>query len=71
MSGMWARCRTADSRICLSNALNDIDTEENHQAAVAHAWATGDLAGMKANYSEITIFGCLQAVPKFAGPLGP
>jgi hypothetical protein len=56
----------ADSRICLRNALDDIQAEEAHQAAAARAWAVGDLAGMKANYSEVTILGCLQAVPKFA-----
>ena len=56
----------ADSRTCLRNALDDIAAEDIHQAAAAEAWAVGDLEGMKANYSEATVFGCLQAVPKFA-----
>jgi hypothetical protein len=54
------------SRTCLKSALDDIEAEEAHQKAAAEAWALGDLDGMKANYSEATMFACLQAVPKFA-----
>ena len=56
----------ADSRACLRNALNDVDTEALHQAAAARAWAVGDLAGMKRNYSESTILTCLLTVPRVA-----
>jgi hypothetical protein len=56
----------ADSRACLRNALNDMDAERLHQADVAKAWAVGDLAGMKRNYSESTILTCLLSVPSVA-----
>lgn len=60
------RMSDAESRACLKSALDDIETEGSHQRAAAEAWAVGDLEGMKANYSEATMFACLQAVPKFA-----
>jgi uncharacterized protein YbaP (TraB family) len=56
----------ADSRACLKSALNDIDAENLHQAEAAKAWAVGDLAGMKRNYSESTILTCLLSVPRVA-----
>ncbi|HUO94426.1 MAG TPA: TraB/GumN family protein [Rhizomicrobium sp.] len=56
----------AASRRCLSAALDDIAAEEAHQALTAQAWAAGDLAGMRRNYSEATIFDCLQQAPSFA-----
>jgi TraB/PrgY/gumN family len=56
----------AASRKCLLNALDDIEAEDLHQAAAATAWASGDLAGMKQNYSEPTIYACLQQSPSFA-----
>jgi len=61
-----AKLTPAENRACLRAALDDIDAEEAHQAAVAQAWAVGELDGMKANYSEPTLYACLQAVPKFA-----
>jgi len=54
------------SEACLKSALDDIATQEAHQALAAKAWAAGDLEGMKRNYSESTIFACLQRVPKFS-----
>ena len=54
------------SQACLRSALDDIATQDVHQALAAKAWATGDLVGMKRNYSESTIFACLQRVPKFS-----
>lgn len=56
----------AASQLCLRDALSDIEAEDVHQKAAAEAWAKGDLAGMKANYSESTIFACLQQIPSFA-----
>ena len=44
---------------CLEFALNDIDIESAHAVAAAQAWAVGDLAGMKANYSETKLDACL------------
>jgi hypothetical protein len=56
----------ADSRACLSDALNDMDAEALHQQEAAKAWAIGDLAGMKRNYTESTILTCLLRVPTVA-----
>ncbi len=47
-------------RICMEDALNDIDTITAHAAAAAHAWAAGDLAGVKANYFETRLDSCLS-----------
>jgi TraB/PrgY/gumN family len=54
------------SRACLRSALDDIDKQEAHQALAAKAWSVGDLDGMTRNYSESTIFACLQRVPRFS-----
>ncbi|HTW33340.1 MAG TPA: TraB/GumN family protein [Rhizomicrobium sp.] len=56
----------AASRRCLSAALDDIAAEDAHQAQAGQAWAVGDLDGMKRNYSDSTIFACLQQTPTFA-----
>ena len=53
-------------RACLRSALDDIEAEDAHQIRVAKAWSVGDLAGMTHNYSEPTIFACLQSVPSFS-----
>lgn len=55
-----------ENRVCLANALDDIEAEDAHQPAAARAWAAGDLAAMKANYSDPKIFACLQHLPHFA-----
>jgi hypothetical protein len=44
----------AAHRACMQFALDDIDTE------IAHAWSIGDLAGIKAHYSDIKLDDCLQ-----------
>ena len=54
------------SRACLRSALDDIEAEETHQVLAAKAWSIGDLGGMTRNYSEPTIFACLQRVPSFS-----
>ena len=54
------------SRACLRSALDDIEAEDAHQILAAKAWARGDLGGMMRNYSEPTIFACLQRVPSFS-----
>jgi uncharacterized protein YbaP (TraB family) len=48
---------------CLEDALDDIAQLSAHARAAAEAWAIGDLAGVKANYSEVRLERCLQAVP--------
>lgn len=51
---------------CVKAALDDIDAVSAHAAAVAKAWASGDLAGIKANYSEQRFESCIQSVPSVA-----
>ena len=50
----------AAHRLCVENALSDIDTYGAHGAAAAAAWAVGDLDGIKANYSESRLDACLS-----------
>jgi hypothetical protein len=50
----------AAQRACLEDALKDIEIESAHVNAAAQAWATGDLEGIKAHYSEIRLDACLQ-----------
>ena len=51
----------AAHRVCIEDALSDIDTLAAHGVAAAHAWAAGDIAGIKANYSETRLDSCLSA----------
>ncbi|HEY0302803.1 MAG TPA: TraB/GumN family protein [Rhizomicrobium sp.] len=54
------RMSPAAHRLCVENALSDIDTYGAHGAAAAEAWAVGDLDGIKANYSESRLDACLS-----------
>ena len=54
------RMSAAAHLACLDYALKDIDTASAHAAAAARAWATGDVAGIKANYLETRLDDCLQ-----------
>ncbi len=54
------RMTAAAHLACLDYALKDIDTASAHAAAAAQAWATGDVAGIKANYLETRLDDCLQ-----------
>jgi len=56
----------AANHACVKAALDDIDTVSAHAAAAAKAWASGDLAGIKANYSEQRFESCIQSVPSVA-----
>jgi uncharacterized protein YbaP (TraB family) len=51
---------------CMKAALDDIEAQGVHAADAADAWATGDLEGMKANYSEARFESCVQSMPSFA-----
>jgi hypothetical protein len=44
---------------CVDAAVSDVDIASAHAAAAAEAWAVGDLAGIKANYSQPRIYDCL------------
>lgn len=53
----------AANEACARDALDDIDQIEAHARPGAEAWAIGDLAAIKANYSEERFQSCIQAVP--------
>jgi hypothetical protein len=50
----------AAHRVCMEDALSDIDTITAHGAAAAQAWAAGDLAGVKAHYFETRLDSCMS-----------
>ncbi|MBI3676818.1 MAG: TraB/GumN family protein [Proteobacteria bacterium] len=56
----------AANEACLEDALDDIAQLSTHARSAAEAWAIGDLEGIKANYSEVRLERCLQAVPSAA-----
>lgn len=51
---------------CMKDALDDIDVQAIHADAAARAWAVGDLAGVKANYSEARLYDCFAQTKAFA-----
>ena len=44
---------------CVDAAVSDVDIASKHAAPAAEAWAVGDVAGIKANYSQPRIYDCL------------
>ncbi len=49
-------------RACVEVAINDIEFQNVHANAAAEAWAVGDVAGIKANYSDSNVIECLLAI---------
>jgi hypothetical protein len=47
------------SRKCIGAAIADVSYENVHAAIAADDWAIGDVAGVRANYSEPQVFNCL------------
>ena len=56
-TGNWA---------CMTDALEDIDVMAKHARPAAEAWATGDLDGIKANYSDPRALDCLGQSASFS-----
>ena len=50
------------SRACVEAAIDDVEFENVHANAAAEAWAVGDVAGIKAHYSESNVLKCLLAI---------
>jgi hypothetical protein len=50
---------------CLSDSLDDIEVMSVHSKLAAEAWATGDLDGIKAHYSEPHALDCLGQSQSF------
>ncbi len=58
---------TTDQELrCMRDALDDLDTIAAHATQASHAWSIGDVAGMKAHYSEPKIYGCFDQTETFA-----
>ena len=51
---------------CMKDALDDLDVQSVNAQLAAQAWATGDLAGVKAHYSEAKLNGCFEQTRTFA-----
>ena len=56
----------AEQAVCMKDALDDLDTQSIHAVPAAQAWATGDLAGIKAHYSDAKLYGCFDQTKSFA-----
>ena len=50
------------SRACVEAAINDVEFQNSHANAAAEAWAVGDVAGIKANFSDSNVLECLLAI---------
>ncbi len=51
---------------CMRYALDDLDTISAHAAEAAYAWSIGDVAGMKAHFSEAKAYSCFDQTKTFA-----
>ena len=54
---------------CLTAALNDIEAETTRARTAAQAWATGDLATVRANASADLLDRCLLQLPSLTSLL--
>ena len=52
-------------RVCLVNGLTQVEILEKHAVAAADAWAVGDVAGIKANYSTALFRDCVMQTKRF------
>jgi len=60
-----AAFRWRAQQICLDESLAKLEQRKTHAAALAEAWAIGDLKAIKANYAERGFSKCLKQVPSF------
>ena len=59
IAGAFANLSPDASRQCLSDMLAQIDAETAHAEPAAHAWANGDLKGVRAEYKASALDRCL------------
>jgi uncharacterized protein YbaP (TraB family) len=58
---------TADQELrCMKYALDDLDTMSAHASDAARAWSIGDVASMKAHFSEAKAYSCFDQTKTFA-----
>ncbi len=48
-------------RVCLAQAVADVDRQSGHAVLAARAWAIGDIRTLRANYAESQLFDCMIA----------
>jgi TraB/PrgY/gumN family len=60
------KMNAAAQRACLEGAIADIDRQRVHAVAAAQAWAVGDIADLKAHYSDVRLDACFQANTAYA-----
>ncbi len=48
-------------RVCLAQAVDDVDRMSRHAVAAADAWAIGDIKAVKANYGQSRLLDCVTA----------
>jgi len=59
------RLPLAAQQICLDESLTKLEQRKSHAAALAEAWAIGDLKAIKANYVDRGFSKCMKQVPAF------
>ncbi len=59
------RLPLAAQEICLDESLERLAHRRNHAAALAEAWAVGDLKAIEANYAEHSFSKCAKQIPSF------
>jgi uncharacterized protein YbaP (TraB family) len=52
-------------QVCFEHAVSDYETLNRHAVPAADAWAVGDVAGIKANYSTSLFLPCIGQAKKF------
>jgi uncharacterized protein YbaP (TraB family) len=52
----------ATTRKCVDAAVNDVEFGAKHAGPAADAWAIGDVGGIKVNYTEPHVYGCLLEI---------
>ncbi|MDR3526390.1 MAG: TraB/GumN family protein [Rhizomicrobium sp.] len=60
------RLPLAAQQICLDESLTKLELRKVHAAALAEAWAVGDLKAVKAHYVERGFNKCFKQVPSFS-----
>ena len=51
----------AQQKLCLAQSVEDADRAFAHAIPAAEAWAVGDIKGVKANYGDSRVLGCVTA----------
>jgi uncharacterized protein YbaP (TraB family) len=61
----FLRLPMSAQQACLDNAISDVESNNLNAAAEAEAWAVGDLKGIKAHYSPMSMKRCIASTESF------